>query len=410
MALAVQACGSATAHGHSAVRGNATSGSRAAGSKISARFFGLHAPLLATAFPKAKAGAVDLTLNGVYWPDLETSSGVFDFSHLDTLVDQAHAHHAQPLLVLGQTPVFHSTSPGSPQVGATVPDLAAWKTYVGQLVDRYGTRIDYEIWPEADIASNWSGTPRQLAELVIAAAKVIHHAAPRATVVSPAMVLRLPYEQHFMKRLFAQKVGGKRIGHYVDAVGIDAYPLQAGTPEDSLSLIRQAQHILAKREVSAPVWNVEMNYGVVGGNNPIPHHSGAAKQASYVVRNFVLDAAAGIERVYWFDWGRLDVVDIEMVRPDGVTPTAAGRAYSLVEKWLAGQRVKACQQSRKSHVYACTTSRGGHTSWIYWVPKGRRTVRAPKGARHVQSVNGRVTRTHHHQKIKLTSSPVRVYH
>jgi hypothetical protein len=410
LALAVQACGSATATGHSAAGDRATSKASRSGTRISSSFFGMHAPLLATDFPKAKVGAVNLTLNGVYWPNLETSPGVFDFAHLDTLVDQANAHGAQPLLVLGQTPAFHSTSPGSPQIQATVPDLAAWKTFVRQVVSRYGTRLDYEIWPEANIASNWSGTPPQLAVLVAAAAKIIHHAAPEATLVSPAMVLRLPFEQRFMNRFFAQKVGGKRIGQYVDAVGIDAYPLQDGTPEDSSALIGQARHILAKHKVTAPVWNVEINYGVVGGNNPIVHHSGNAKQASYVVRNFVLDAAARIQRVYWFDWGRLDVVDIEMVETDGVTPSAAGKAFSRVEKWLTGQKIHACQRDRRSHVYTCTLSRGRHTSWIYWVPKGKKTVRAPKGARRVQSVTGQVSHTHHHKKVRVTSSPVLVYH
>jgi polysaccharide biosynthesis protein PslG len=407
LALAVQACASGTASGRSATEETASNKS---GSSTSSKLFAVHAPLLATAFPKAKVGAVNLTLNGVYWPNLETAPSVYDFSHLDTLVTQAHRHGAQPLLVLGQTPAYHSTDPTSTLVGATMPSMDAWKAYVQHVVGRYGTRLDYEIWPEANITSNWAGSQHQLATLVSAAAKIIHKAAPRATVVAPAMVLRLAYERRWMNKFFAQKVGGKRIGNVVDAVGIDAYPVKSGTPEDSLALITKARHILSAQKVSAPLWNVEINYGVVGGNNPISHHSGATKQASYVVRTYVLNAAARVQRVYWFDWGRLDVADIQMTGADGVTPTAAGRAFSQVRKWLTGQKVKGCQKNRHSHLYTCTLSRSGHTSWIYWVPKGRTSVPAPAGARHLQSMTGDVSKTHHGQRLKVTSAPIWVYH
>jgi polysaccharide biosynthesis protein PslG len=407
LAVALTACGSPTAAGDTSADG-ATTNSRAV--STTSRFFGVHAPLLATAFPKSKPGAVNLTLNGVYWRDIETASGVFDFGQLDTLVKQAHQHGAQPLLVLGQTPAFHSTSPDSPQVWATVPTKDAWKAYVHKVVDRYGTRLDYEIWPEANITSNWSGTPHQLATLVSAAARIIHQAAPHAVVVSPAMVLRLRYERRWMDKFFAQKVGGIRIGHVIDAVGIDAYPAQSGTPEDSLTLITKARQILAGNKVSAPVWDVEINYGVVGGNNPITHHSGATKQASYVVRTYMLNAGARIKRVYWFDWGRLDVADIQMTAIDGVTPTAAGRAYQQVKKWLTGRKVKACKRDRRTHVYTCTLTDHGQASWVYWVPKGRTSVPAPVGARHVQSMTGDVSSTHHGKRIRVTSAPVWVYH
>jgi polysaccharide biosynthesis protein PslG len=406
LALAVQACGSATAHG--SADGQAAAAPAKAGATTS-RFFGMHVPQLATAFPKAKVGAVNLTTNNVYWPNLETAPGTWDFTHLDALVSQARRHGAQPLLVLGQTPAFYSQSPSSPQVWATVPDLAPWKAYVQKVVDRYGTKLDYEIWPEANIVSNWAGNQSQLAARVAAAAKIIHARAPRATVVSPAMVLRLAYERRWMDKFFAQKVGGKLIGKSFDAIGLDPYPTVTGSPEDSMSLIGKARRILASHKVTAPQWNVEINYGVVGGNTPITGHSSARKQASYVVRTYVLNAGARIKRVYWLGWARFDSLDIQMVETDGVTPSAAGRAYSRVQKWLTGQKVTGCQQARHSHVYTCTLRRSGRTSWVYWVPSGRTSVPAPAGARHVQSMTGVVSRTHHGKRIRVTNAPVWVY-
>lgn len=410
LAFAVQACGSGTATGRAATDDQAAAVPARAAVKTTSTFFGMHVPQLATVFPQAKVGAVNLTTNGVYWGDLETAPGTWDFTHLDALVDQAHHNGAQPLLVLGQTPAFHSTSPTSPQVWATVPEMAAWRAYVQKVVGRYGTRVDYEIWPEPNITSNWAGTQRQLAVRVAAAAKIIHAKAARATVVSPAMVLRLAYERRWMDKFFAQKVGGNPIGRSFDAIGLDPYPLVTGTPEDSMTLIGKARRILASHKVTRPLWNVEINYGVVGGNQPISHHSGATKQASYVVRTYVLNAAARIKRVYWLGWARFSSLDIQMVGTDGVTPSAAGRAYKRVEQWLSGQTVKGCTRDRRSHVYTCTLTRGGRASWIYWVPKGRTFVRAPAGARHIQSMTGDVSATHHGKRIRVTSAPVLVYH
>jgi polysaccharide biosynthesis protein PslG len=407
LVMAVQACGTGSASGRPAVE-DSTQPGRAA-TAASSRFFAAHAPLLATDFPKVKPGAVNLTLNGVYWGDIETASGVFDFTHLDTLVKQAHAHGAQPLLVLGQTPAFHSTSPGSPQVWATVPTLDAWKAYVHKVVDRYRTRLDYEIWPEANITSNWAGTPHQLATLVSAAARIIHQAAPHAIVVSPAMVLRLPYERHWMEKFFAQKVGGTGIGHVFDAIGLDPYPMVDGTPEDSAALIGKARRILAKHKVTAPVWNVEINYGVVGGGQTIRHHSSGTRQASYVVRTYVLNAAAGVRRVYWLGWGTFKTLDVALAASNG-TPTKAGRALKVVASWLNGQKAGACAHNKKQHLYACKQVKSGRASWVYWTTKGKTVVRAPKGSRHVATMTGAVSKTRAHKKLTITSAPIRVYH
>jgi polysaccharide biosynthesis protein PslG len=241
LAMAVQACGPA-----------------AASTKATSTYFGMHAPDLGTAFPSVPAGAVNLTTNAVYWPQLETSRGHYDFTHLNAVVQQARAHGAKPLLVLGQTPRFASTKPHAANVLATVPKMAPWRAYVARVAARYGSTIDYEIWPEPNISQNWAGSPQQLASLVVAASKIIHQKARHAVVVGPGMVLRMKYQRTFFDHFYAAKVGGVRVGHYVNAVGIDAYPLQNGTPEDSAALIRTAHKILASHRVKAPLWNVEI--------------------------------------------------------------------------------------------------------------------------------------------------------
>src|SRR5436853_514364 len=83
----------------------------------------------------------------------ETSPGQFDWGALDTAVSAAANAGARPLLVLGQTPVFHASRPdqeaGYGPGAASMPDLAAWSRYVTAVAERYGDRIDYQVWNEA---------------------------------------------------------------------------------------------------------------------------------------------------------------------------------------------------------------------------------------------------------------------
>ena len=129
------------AQGGGAGPGSSTPDARAkAAPPVSSRYFGMHVPGLQTAMPGALSGAVgsvNLTTNGVYWPQLQTAPGDpanFNWTRLDALVDQARANGAQPMLVLGQTPAFASTAPTAANVSGTVPTMTAWKTYVQAVV------------------------------------------------------------------------------------------------------------------------------------------------------------------------------------------------------------------------------------------------------------------------------------
>jgi polysaccharide biosynthesis protein PslG len=385
-------------------------GSAGANSAVDGRFFGMHVGGLPDAFPQTTLGSVNLTTNGVYWPQLEPLPGVFDFDHLDAVVQAAQAHGAKPLLVLGQTPSFHSTTPGAANVLGSVPDLQAWRVYVWTVVHRYGSSIDYQIWPEPNAAGNFTGSKKDLGRLVAAASHIIHTLAPQAVVVSPALVIRKPAQQRYLDDFFATRVGGTPVGKFVDAVGLDAYALEDGTPEDSYALIQKARRILQAHKVTAPIWNVEMNYGVVGGFTFTPYRYSARKQASYVVRNDVLDAAAGVERVQWLGWFPFPQAAIQFVQTDRTTPTPAAAALDLARSWLIHQHVRSCAADRKTHVWTCRLTRAGHESWIYWVPKGSRHIVAPRGSRHVQTVTGAVTGTSAGRRIVVTSAPIRVYH
>jgi hypothetical protein len=329
------------------------------------------------------------------------------------MLAQAREHAAPPLIVLGQTPSFHIAAGAEPHGVASVPDMDAWEAYVTEVVghvrDTSPGRVDYQIWPEPNVKNNFVGTPQQMADLVAAAADIIHLNAPGATVVAPAMVLRLKSERDFMNAFFARTVAGAPIGDYVDVVGVDPYPLQDGTPEDALRLITNAQRALAAEGVTAPMWNLEINYGVPVGGVTAATPPSARIQASYVIRTYVTNAAANVKRVYWLGWMQYFNLGIQMVQADGVTPTAAGLAFSRAHAWLLGQRARGCTYDRANGLYTCQFVKDGRTSRVYWVQSGATRVRAPSGVRRQQTMTGVTSRLRAGDVIRVTNAPVRVY-
>ena len=319
------------------------------------------------AFPSAPIAAVNLTTSQVYWNQVETAPGVYDFARLDSIVSTSEQRGAQPVLVLGFTPAFHAAQPESATARATMPDLEAWRAWVTAVVERYGSRIDYQIWPEPNIVGNWTGTPAQMALLTAVAGEIVHDRAPEALVVGPATTLRLPPQQRWMDEFWSTRVGGAPVADRVDAVALDPFPLEEGTPEDGLALVCRAGEILAARGVDLPVWTNEINYGVPsgGGATDVEHYADD-RQAAVVARTYVLHAAMGIDRVYWLGWFSSPGMAVEMERDGAVTP--AGRAYSVVHDWLAGGPRPVCRIDRGVHT--CLVDRRDGPLWIHWRVRG----------------------------------------
>ncbi|MCD4523772.1 hypothetical protein [Nocardioides sp. cx-173] len=355
-------------------------------------------------FPQAPIGSVNLTTSQTYWNLVEIAPGQYDFERLDEIVETAEARRARPMVVLGFTPAFHSKRPGSATAAATMPDEAAWRAWVTVVVERYGDRLDYQIWPEPNIVGNWAGTPAQMARLTATAGRIIHAVAPDAVVVAPATTLRLESQRQWMDQFWATEVHGAPVADSVDAVALDPFPLQDGTPEDALVLICQARRILADRGVDLPVWTNEINYGVPSGGTmgvrPYPDD----RQAAVVARTYLLHAGLGVERVYWLGWFSYPGVAVELAR-EGVT-TPAGAAYIKVHGWLAGGPQPVCEVEKR--LYTCVVDKGVMTLRILWRERGTQKVTVAETASRIEEINGKGRRIEGGDVIRVDQSPVAI--
>ncbi|MCD4533147.1 hypothetical protein LRP67_03515 [Nocardioides sp. cx-169] len=373
-------------------------------------FFGMHdGRVTQGSTPDAPVGALRFWDSGTSWRELETRPGQFTWSGLDTAVVAAESVGARPLLVLGQTPPFHALRPGVESAygagAASMPELGAWRRYVSAVAKRYGDRIDYQVWNEANVVNYWAGTPRQMAELTVVASQSIRQVAPRATVVAPPFVLRLSGQQDYFTEFWSWQSRGIDLESAVDAVAVNLYPLAEGLPEAQVELLEQARDVLAMAGVELPVWNTEINFGLGGGLTPPP--ISPERQRAFVLRNFLVNASLGVQRVYWYRWDLQPIANTLLTTPDFATPTLAGRAFSLVHDWLNGTRVGPCAST--AGVWKCTARAGRQTRTFWWKPNGRptqMTVRGP-GASWTDAA-GSVTRCPEGCRVTVDESPVMV--
>jgi hypothetical protein len=359
---------------------------------VRAAFFGVHHLGLhadgALGWPQTPVGSVRLWDNGVSWRELEAAPGVFDWTRLDALVAKARANGATVLLVLGQTPAFHSTRPAAvsrygPGASA-MPTKAAWVRYVKAVASRnrtvWGGAATLQVWNEANVPGYWSGTPKQMATLTAWTDAALRAVDPAAQLVAPAMVTRLIGQRAWIRTFYGQRVGGSNVSRYVDALSFQLYPATRGTPEASMKLLAAVRAVLARQRISKPIWNTEVNYGLVGGATAgsAVAQLGTDRQVGNVLRTFVLNAQNRVSRVYWYSWDLLGMSNTRMVETDRITLTPAGRAFGTARAWLQGSRPAGCTRARNG-TWTCTFTTGTQTRRVVWNPGGATRYAVPSG-------------------------------
>jgi hypothetical protein len=352
---------------------------------LGSEFFGMHdSQPVGASWPSAPIGSLRVWDAGVAWNQVEKTPGTYDWSRLDSIVKAARDHHAQLLIVLGQTPVFHSSHPkkvGAYGPGAaSMPDLAAWTAYVTAIVTRYhAPDVAFQVWNEANVEGYWSGTYRQMAELTAAARTVVDTITPRPVLVAAAMATRTLGQRAGLRHLYAQRVNGVRLGDLVDVVALQLYPEAGAGPEQALELLAAARNSLDLRGVPAdkPIWDTEINYGLDGGQpvSLLP----ADQQAANVAITYVLNAAGGLGRVFWYSWDLHGIANTDLVSADGSALAAGGQAFETVRRWLLGTKPAPCTTTPDG-TWACPMQSPEGQRTVFWNPKRVATVQTGFGA------------------------------
>ena len=161
-------------------------------------------------------------------------------------------------------------------------------------------------------------------------------------------------------------------------------------------VILKVRQTMAKHNLaSLPLWNTE-----TGWLQPKPFPS-PELGAGYLGRTYLLNWAAGVQRLYWFAWDNR-VVAIETTQSDNRTLTPAGEAYRTLTSWLTGAQVRSCDMSA-DHTWTCTLHRANGDQHIVW-NEDHDTDFAPPPAWHATSATPLIASAGN----KLSQSTLRV--
>lgn len=338
--------------------------------RIPQEFFGMHFHHLGSTTPWPEVPIHEWRLWDAYvaWPNLEPTKGHWRFETLDKYVALAAENQVGLLLPLGLSPGWASARPQEkstyqPGAAAEPRNMADWRTYVETVARRYKGRIQaYEIWNEPNLKQFYSGTVDQMIELTREASQIIRSIDPNALIVSPSATQDrgVPWLAEFLFK------GG---GSFVDVIGFHFY-VAPQSPEATLSLVSKVRQTMTQSGLAEkPIWNTEAGWFLP---KPFPEDLAGA----YVVREFIMNWTAGVQRLYWYAWDNHGWVSLETTQKDSITLTSAGEAYAVAARWLSGARMLSCNSDSKAR-WVCELDRDGRKQWILWSAAGQSRYHLP---------------------------------
>lgn len=250
------------------------------------------------------AAAVGLGLGAarvdLRWEDIELSPGQYTWdAATDDEVARLLARGVRPTLVIA----YYGPYDGG-RTPSSTKGIVGYTDFVRAAAERYGGRVDYQIYNEFNIAySNGlcGQTPACYLELLEPASRAVHEVAPAARVVGPAlggntaMWLTSNESYDWLAEFFA--LGGL---DFVDVVSVHNYGAPAAPEGHNDEVIRKITGLMAGYPAAAntPLWLGETGWFTTG---EAAGGVSELQQARYLVRDASLALAAGVDAYMVYD-------------------------------------------------------------------------------------------------------------
>lgn len=234
------------------------------------------------------------------WEAIELSPGEYTWdAATDEEVARLLARGVRPTLVIAYYGPYDEGRTPSSATG-----VAGYTNFVRAAAERYGGRVDYQIYNEFNIAySNGScgQTAACYVELLEPASNAVREAAPAARVVGPALAgntamwLTSNESYNWLAEFFA--LGGL---DFVDVVSVHNYGAPAAPEGHNDAVIRKVTGLMAEYPAAAgmPLWLGETGWfttgAAAGGVSEL-------QQARYLVRDASLALAEGVDAYMVYD-------------------------------------------------------------------------------------------------------------
>ena len=307
-------------------------------------------------FPTALAfGAIrSWDATNVSWDNINTAPGVYDWSGFDAWMTYVSSHGLDVLYTFGRTPLWASSDPTAhtgygPGQCAPPTNISDWDNFVTAIVNRAAGRIRYwELWNEPQDRTEYCGTIAQMVTMAQHAYNIIKAANPDFQVVTPATLYDNGAGPKWLDIYFAD--GG---AHYADVVSFHGY---LNAPAENHTQVNQDYKAITNKYhlQSKPLWNTESDWGDT---------KGAADQAAYLVKYYLMQWTEGLGRFYWYAYDNTRYGTLY----SNQAPTQAGVAYQHVSNWMVGAtQDQPCAEDSTSTWTCGFTRPGGYQALAVW--------------------------------------------
>jgi hypothetical protein len=337
--------------------------------------FHAHNPENITAAASTGYSAIRLWDTGTDWASLKPKRDQWNFERIDAYLATSQKANLKVLWTLGNTPRWASARPyekcaygyGCAAEPANIKD---WRRYVRTVATTFRGQIEcYELWNEASFPSDpafkkpgaggdpgqfFSGSVDAMVKLARVAYEEIKRADPQACVLSPSFHNSGHWAEKFDNFLAA---GG---GKYFDVVSQHFY--YADEPEQAVTTIHAMQKIMAKHGLNdVPLWNTEVGVPFVAKDKKWTGMSLEDLVYAQTLRTYLLNASAGISRVYWYAW---DNKEFGFFDPKTNLDIGSGAASAAV-RLLDGIKSVSCQA--KGNLWQCRVIASNRDFKVIWL-------------------------------------------
>ena len=331
----------------------------------------------------------------VPWSVLEPTEARFDWTGLDSLISQATSNGVTSFVfTLGSVPPWASSNPtgncgSSPAGQCYPPSLPAVDSFLTNFVQREcGLVTYYETWNEPNLGDFWRGTNAQLLTVAQHLNAIVKDPAncgcsdgvcspgggtnPNQILTPSVNSICSDSGRQWLTDWFTLADGS---GVRSDVVSFHGYECQPENINQEITWLRSLADEHGLRDTK--IWDTEASWGKEQG-------SSEELEASWLMRSYVVQAASGVSRFYWYaygscSWGSLYGPSCGASPDHQQGMREAGIAYGTVSKWLVGATMESCS-SDEAQTWSCTLTRpNGYAGIIMWNANSRLQVQVPAG-------------------------------
>jgi len=324
-------------------------------SVIPSTYFGMHINDffdMGYVWPQVNQGMLRLWDCGVYWSEVEPTSGSYNWGAMDSYVNAAVANNNQVMYTLGLAPSWAAY--GNTDQYA-VPDPYSWQDYVYNVALHNGSKVKYyEMWNEVNYM--YHGDPASMAYLTLLARQQLDRVDPSIVLIAPSVTDGgVGWMDSYLTALKGFETANPTYAPLIDGIAWHHYFDE--TPEDDLALIAGVQSTASNHGYGAlPIYETEGSYDPIGASNN-DLFEGA------VAREFLTQWSQGITNFNYYTW---DIHTPLNTSAHTSTPNVGGVAYREVAKWLTGAQMSWLAVDGVGTWQIGITRPGGYSGRVVW--------------------------------------------